>query len=88
MKLMMVILNDSDADDVISRLIESEYRVTRVASTGGFLRRGNTTLFVGTESDKIDSALEIIKQASVEPKQPGQRKATIFVLGVDHYTQL
>ena len=88
MKLMMVILIDSDADDVISRLIESEYRVTRVASTGGFLRRGNTTLFVGTESDKIDSALEIITQACAEPTQPGQRKATVFVLDVDQYTQL
>jgi len=87
-KLMMVILNDSDADDVISRLIESEYRVTRIASTGGFLRRGNTTLFVGTESDTIEGALEIIKQASADPSQPGQRRATVFVLDVDHYTQL
>lgn len=88
MKLMMVVLNNNDADEVIKELIDEDYRVTRVASTGGFLRRGNTTLFVGTEGDKIDRALEIIKETSVEPLQPGQRRATVFVLDVDSYTQL
>lgn len=88
MKLMMVVLNNSDADEVIKELIDEDYRVTRVASTGGFLRRGNTTLFVGTEGDHIDRALEIIKESSVEPLQPGQRRATVFVLDVDRYTQL
>lgn len=88
MKLMMVILNNKDADAIIRELVDAEYRVTRVASTGGFLRRGNTTLFVGTEGDKIDKALEIIKLTSVEPLKPGQRRATVFVLDVDRYTQL
>ena len=88
MKLMMVVLNNSDADNVIKALIDEEYRVTRVASTGGFLRRGNTTLLVGTEGEKIERALEIIKDISDEPLQPGQRRATVFVLDVDRYTQL
>ncbi len=88
MKLMMVVLNNKDADAIIRELVDAEYRVTRVASTGGFLRRGNTTLFVGTEGDKIDKALEIIKLTSVEPLEPGQRRATVFVLDVDRYTQL
>lgn len=88
MKLMMVVLNNKDADAIIRELIDAEYRVTRVASTGGFLRKGNTTLFVGTEGDKIDKALEIIKLTSVEPLEPGQRRATVFVLDVDSYTQL
>ncbi len=88
MKLMIVILNNKDADAIIRELIDAEYRVTLVASTGGFLRKGNTTLFIGTEGDKIDKALEIIKLTSVEPLQPGQRRATVFVLDVDRYTQL
>ncbi len=54
MKLMIVILNNKDADAIIRELIDAEYRVTLVASTGGFLRKGNTTLFIGTEGDKID----------------------------------
>jgi uncharacterized protein YaaQ len=85
---MMVVLNNSDADEVIKELINEDYRVTRVASTGGFLRRGNTTIFVGTEGDRIDRALEIITETSVEPLQPGQRRATVFVLDVENYTQL
>lgn len=88
MKLMMVILNNNDADEVIQELLAEEYRVTRIASTGGFLRRGNTTLLLGTVADKIDRAIEIIKETSVEPAQPGQRRATVFVIDVDHYTQL
>ena len=84
----MVVLNNSDADEVIKELINEDYRATRVASTGGFLRRGNTTLFIGTEADRIDRALEIIKETSVEPTQPGLRRATVFVLDVDEYTQL
>lgn len=88
MKLMMVILNNNDADEVIKQLISEEYRVTRIASTGGFLRRGNTTLLVGTDVEKIDRAIEIIKETSIEPTQPGQRRATVFVLDVTDYTQL
>lgn len=88
MKLVIVVLNNNDADEVIKELISEDYRVTRVASTGGFLRRGNTTIFVGTEGDRIDRALEIIKHTSVEPLQPGQRRATVFVLDVESYTQL
>ena len=43
MKLMFVIVRDIDAGDVVQALVENKYRVTRVASTGGFLRRGNVT---------------------------------------------
>jgi uncharacterized protein YaaQ len=88
MKLMIVILSDSDAETALHSLIELDFRVTRVASTGGFLRRGNTTLLIGTAGERVDEAMEVILKSCSEPEQKGQRRATIFVLNVQHYEQL
>jgi len=88
MKMMLVILNDRDAESVLSELVEQEFRATRIASTGAFLRRGNTTLVIGLEQDKVDEALDIIRDRSAEPEEPGQRRATVFVLPVSNYEQL
>jgi uncharacterized protein YaaQ len=88
MKLLIAIISDEDTEAVLSSLVEQDFRVTRVASTGGFLRRGNTTLFVGLESDQVDEALEVVRQACSEPADANQRKATVFVLEMDRYEQL
>jgi uncharacterized protein YaaQ len=88
MKLMIVILSDVDAEATLRNLIEREFRVTRIASTGGFLRRGNTTLMIGTSEDQVDGALEVIRQSCAEPESPGQRRATVFVLDVARFEKL
>ena len=87
MKLMIVIIRNADYEPVIQALVEKEFRVTYIASTGGFLRRGNTTLLIGTEEDRIDQALEIIRNAC-SPAEAGQRRATIFVANLDSFKQL
>jgi len=88
MKMMFVILNDQDAEAVLRALVEQDFRATRIASTGAFLRRGNTTLLIGLEEEKVDEAVEIIRDRSAEPEEPGQRRATVFVLPVSKYEQL
>jgi|Deesub1362A_J573_1020465.scaffolds.fasta_scaffold01438_2 uncharacterized protein YaaQ len=88
MKMMIVIVNDRDAEAVVDQLVGKEFRVTQVATTGGFLKRGNTTLLIGLEEERVDAALEVIRQACSEPVQEGQRRATVFVLDVDRYAQL
>jgi uncharacterized protein YaaQ len=88
MRLMIVILSDDSADEVITALLKEEYRVTRVASTGGFFRRGNTTLFIGTDEDRVDRALEIIREMSRTPEISGHGRATVFVLKVDRFETL
>jgi len=87
-KLLIVILNDDDAETVLRVLIETEFRVTRVASTGGFLRRGNTTLLIGTQKERVDEALELIRETCGEPDEARARKATIFVLDMERFEQL
>ncbi len=62
MKLIVAIVQDQDAQNVINELTEKEYRVTKLASTGGFLKAGNTTLLSGVETEKVDEVIEIIER--------------------------
>ena len=56
-----------------SGLVGEGYKVTRLTTAGGFLQAGNTTFLCGTESEKVDRALEIIAERSSErtQKMPG-----------------
>ncbi len=85
MKLIIAILRDIDHDAVSQALTTAGYRVTLIASTGGFWRRGNTTLMIGCEDVQVDPALDIIRKSVQPTSEPGTRHATIFVIKVDHY---
>jgi uncharacterized protein YaaQ len=87
MKLIIVILNDEEAEASIQTLVEADYRVTRVASTGGFLRRGSTTLFIGTDEERVDAAIERIREAR-KPSDQNQQRGVVFVLDMARYEQL
>lgn len=88
MKLIVAILRDNDNDPVSQALINSGFRVTRIASTGGFLRRGSSTIMIGVSDEKVDEAIEVIQQSSAPPVEPGIKRATLFVLNVEHFSQL
>ena len=64
MKLILAIVNDDDASNVMDELNANDYRVTRMCSTGGFLRAGNTTLLVGVEEEYVPAVLSIIEARS------------------------
>ena len=62
MKLVIAIVQDEDAGRVVSALMDKGFGVTKLATTGGFLRAGNTTLISGVENEKLDEALAIIEK--------------------------
>ncbi len=62
MKLVIAIVNDDDANDLIKEMVRANFRSTKLATTGGFLRSGNTTLLIGTEEEKIDELIGIIEK--------------------------
>lgn len=76
MKLVMAIIHDEDAYHVMDLLSEEGYSVTKLASTGGFLRSGNTTLIAGVENDKVDHITEIIEKTCKSRKQMTTANAT------------
>jgi len=88
MKLIIAIVSDKDYEKITRGLTSEEYRVTCIASTGGFFRHGNTTLLVGLEEERMNRALEIIKENSTVPDVSGIPKTTIFVLDIKQYVHL
>lgn len=88
MKMLIAILSDEDAEQVLKALVEDDFRATRISSTGAFLRRGNTTLLVGLDDERVDPAIELIRTHSREPEHSGQRRATVFVLDVARFFQV
>ena len=44
MKLIFAIVSDEDSPRLMAEVNRAGYRVTKLHSTGGFLRSGNTTL--------------------------------------------
>ena len=53
MKLIYAIVRNDNEDDVVSQLTKHHYSITRLSTTGGFLKKGNTTLMIGAEDDKV-----------------------------------
>ena len=88
MKLVVAIIRDSDNDQVSHSLISSGFRVTRIASTGGFLRRGSSTLMIGVEEERVNEAIDVVKENTTPPLEPGMKRATLFVLPVENFTQV
>lgn len=80
MKLLLFVTEDNVADATVDILIEQGFRVTRLASTGGFLRKGNTTLLVGIEEDAIDRAITAARGVA-----PG---ATVISLPLERFERI
>lgn len=70
MKLITAIVNKRDSAEVCHVLTEEGYYFTKIATSGGFLRTGNVTLLIGTDDDKVDGAIELIRQNSAQRVEP------------------
>jgi uncharacterized protein YaaQ len=87
MKMIFAIFKDSDADNITQGLTTANFRVTRIASTGGFMRRGTVTLLIGVEDDKVDSAIKVMRD-NTSPAASDEKRATIFVVPVERFEQI
>ena len=61
MQLILAIVQDEDAGPVIEALTGAGFRATRINTVGGFLRKGNATILVGVERDRLHKALLIVR---------------------------
>ncbi len=62
MKMIMAVIQDRDWVNLSKELTKHGYGVTKLSSTGGFLRQGNTTVMIGVEEGYVESVLGIIKR--------------------------
>ena len=87
MKMIVAILPDEDAESVNHALINSDLYVTEIASSGGFLRQGSSTLMIGVGDDSVDDAIQIISNNCATSVELMRKRATLFVLNVEHFEQ-
>ncbi|MBC8505534.1 MAG: cyclic-di-AMP receptor [Anaerolineales bacterium] len=88
MKMIVAIINDSHNDEVAQALLDTDFRATRLASTGGLLRGGTTTFMVGVEDDQVESALKVIRECIPAKEDPEKAQATLYVLNIRDFERL
>jgi uncharacterized protein YaaQ len=88
MKLIITIISDNDNESVSQALIGGGFRVTRIASTGGFLRKGSSTLMIGVNDERVEDAIDVIRNHTAPVNDPMLKRATIFVIHVENFTQI
>jgi len=87
MKMIILILKDQLTDVLTAALTSAQYRVTRIASTGGFLRSGIVTLLIGVEDAQVDAAISMIRSAAAASPS-AEPQATLFVVPVSRFEQV
>jgi uncharacterized protein YaaQ len=88
MKMIIAIIENHYSDAISRALLSQNFRITRLASTGGFLREGATTLMVGVEDEQLETALNIIRAQSPPSDDPTKIQATIYVLNVRNFKRV
>jgi uncharacterized protein YaaQ len=86
MKMIVAVLKDSDDDAVTQGLTTEGFRVTRVASTGGFFKKGTVTLLVGVDDEKVDAAITVMREKTTPVS--GEKRCTVFVVSVERFEQI
>ncbi len=80
MKLILATTRDENASQLIDRLIEHEFRATRINSVGGFLKKGNSTIVVGIDDEFVDDILRLIREAATP--------ANVYVINLARYERI
>ncbi|MCJ7717107.1 MAG: cyclic-di-AMP receptor [Anaerolineales bacterium] len=90
MKMILAVMPTNLSDLVSKVLLESEYRVTKFASTAGLLSGGTTTLMVVVDSEKVNNALALIREQvpTSEPIDSAHARVTIYVLNVKDFERV
>ena len=91
MKLIMAIVPEKRSGETLDMLTKAQYRATLVSTTGGFLRKGNATLLIGVEAEKVSDVLQRIRDfCTATPARADSEEAyaTIFVLDVELYERV
>ena len=79
MKLILAIIGNDDSSMVSSALTRENFQVTKLSTTGGFLKAGNTTFIIGTEDNKVNRVIDIIKEYSSKRTQVVPNATTMDV---------
>jgi len=94
-KMIMCIVHHEDSEALTRVLNQAGYRVTRSATTGGFLRQGNVSLMIGVNETQVEDVLALIRENThtrsrrgwwLRPGKHEEGAATVFVLDMEQVT--
>lgn len=90
MKLILAIIQDHVAQDVLHELSENRIRATKLSSTGGFFKKGNTTILIGIEDEKVDRVKEMILNISKNKETVDDITANtvLFILNMNQLVRM
>lgn len=69
MKLVIAIVHDDDVGGLLKSLVKADFRSTKLSTSGGFLRSGNTTLLIGIEEERLEELTHIIEKSCKSRKE-------------------
>jgi uncharacterized protein YaaQ len=102
MKMVLAVVANHVAEGLTDALLAAGFRTTRLASTGGFRREGNTTIMIGVEDEDVDPVIAILRSgvqtiapkktaaalAQLPPDGDGTGRGAVFVLPLEEYLHL
>lgn len=94
MKLIIAIIQDDYINKIMRTLMENKVRATKLSSTGGFLKSGNTTLLIGVEETQVDEVVELIrKDCESKNVKSGNGEITVgganlFIMDIDQHMKI
>ena len=86
MKLIITIVQDEDAGRLVGELMDQNFGVTKLATTGGFLKSGNTTLLIGLSEERFDECMGIIDKVCKSRKQMASAPVSMSSVSSGMYT--
>ena len=79
---------EDDLSHILSKeLLENKISSTKLSSTGENIKKGNTTTLIGTDVEKEQSILDLIKKVCDENdiESDNESKANIFVMDLEDF---
>ncbi len=64
MKFIIAIVSNEDAGKTVEQLSVNRFYVTKLSTSGQFLKGGNTTLLIGVADEKVQNVIEIIRSCA------------------------
>lgn len=73
-RLLLAVIRKDDYDETVYQLNSHGFFVTKLSSSGGFLKKENVTLMLGVEEKRMAEAVEILRTCA------GRRRTQTYVM--------
>ena len=87
MKLVIAVVQDQDVGDLLAALTKEGHFATKLASTGGFLREGNSTVLVGADEGKVEAVIEVVRKTCRSRRQLVTPLTSVGRVEVTYFTE-